>query len=271
VLLVVCSCSKGNERVASSDAKSTNLTAEELTTITSRRVLFGHQSVGENVLEGLRGVIEERSAHWPVAELESGFPAEAPTLVHTYVGENGNPRSKVDAFVRKLDMMAAAPPDVALMKLCYVDFAPDTDVPALFAYYRDTFTQVVASHPRTLIAHATVPLQARGTGLKSAVKRWLGKSTWTDAANLKREEFNALLRAEYRDAALFDIASAESTRADGAREVFVSGGKTGYALAAEYSSDGGHLNPVGQRHVAMEFLLFLRGAVRRLPAEGHAP
>ena len=59
--------------------------------------LFGHQSVGANLLQG----IQELPASWPkpvVVELAAGAPIEGAGIHHLRLGENGSPESKLEAF-----------------------------------------------------------------------------------------------------------------------------------------------------------------------------
>jgi len=74
--------------------------------------------------------------------------------------------------------------------------------------------------------------------------------------------FNDMLIAEYSSRApVFDLARAESTYPDG-RSCFVrQGSKTVYALAPEYTTDGGHLNALGRKWAARAFVAFLAEAL----------
>ncbi len=55
----------------------------------------------------------------------------------------------------------------------------------------------------------------------------------------------------------FDIAKIESTFPDGTRSTFTKDGKTYYSMVPEYTHDGGHLNEMGRKKVAKQFLLLL--------------
>jgi lysophospholipase L1-like esterase len=63
---------------------------------------------------------------------------------------------------------------------------------------------------------------------------------------------------QYRDKEpIFDIAAVESTSPGGTRKSFNQNGKNYYVLADDYSRDGGHLNDLGKKVVAEQFLIFL--------------
>ena len=133
----------------------------------------------------------------------------------------------------------------------------------VFRVYRDTMAGLRASFPRTTFVNLTVPLVTREKGLKSLVKRLLGRPLRGYADNLARENLNRLLRDEYEGTApLFDLARLESTRADGSRVAFEEGGGRYYALEKAWSDDGGHLNGPGRRFIADRLLVYLAGLER---------
>src|SRR5687768_257722 len=111
-----------------------SVTSVDLTRVARQRILFGHQSVGADILRGLAALATAS----PVAGLHiaeaAAAPSDGPVFAHASVGRNGDPRGKTDAFARLLQ--APARFDLALHKYCYVDVQPDTDVDALFADYR---------------------------------------------------------------------------------------------------------------------------------------
>jgi len=95
-------------------------------------------------------------------------------------------------------------------------------------------------------------------GFKDWAKRLLGRPIKDPYANVKRNQFNHLLRTELEGKELiFDLARIESTFPDGSRASFTNAGKTYDALVPDYTYDGGHLNEAGRRMVAEQFLVFL--------------
>jgi hypothetical protein len=69
--------------------------------------------------------------------------------------------------------------------------------------------------------------------------------------NARRAEFNDLMRQTYGGREpVFDLAAAEATFPDGARELHLLHGRQIEALAHSYTDDGGHLNAIGRVQVA---------------------
>lgn len=193
-------------------------------------VLFGHQSVGANILDGVSGLYDNRGLSAPRI-MEWPDTASGGYVTHVYVGENGNPRGKISHFADVV--RAAGTLRIALMKLCYVDIVSDTDVDAVFDRYRSTMAALVQERPDITFLYTTVPL-----------------TVGSSADNAARQRYNAKIRAEYGSTGrLFDVAAVESTRADGSR---TTGGSGSYlTLNPDYASDGdGHLNDTGSRRAA---------------------
>jgi hypothetical protein len=256
------SVDKGHVR---SDVLS-RLSADDRDRLAGLRVAFGHQSVGYDILAGL----EDLSRATPALKMnvvESSSLSATPGITHFRAGKNEFPLTKTEEFVRIIDASGASAPDVALLKFCYIDANPSTDVKAVFAHYRDALAGLKARHPRTTFMHVTMPLRTIQTGWKVSVKNLIGRPIGGYADNTKRQEYNELLRAAYAGREpVFDLASLESTRADGSRMSFTNNGQQGFALAPEYTYDGGHLNEPGRRYVAEQFLVALAQAAKSTAA-----
>ena len=231
--------------------------------LAAKRVYFGHQSVGANIMEGVADLVaaEPRLGLRVVtdaAALEAGG-----AFLHGPVGRNGDPGGKTDDFAARLDGPLAGRVDVAFHKYCYVDVTAASDVPALFERYRAGMARLAAAHPHVVFVHVTAPLVTVPGGAAAGVKRLLGRTPGRAADDLARERFNQLMREAYAGREpLFDLAAVESTRPDGSREAIAAGGARAYALVPAYASDGSHLNEAGRRRVAEALLVFLA----RLPA-----
>jgi lysophospholipase L1-like esterase len=238
--------------------------AEDWNRLASLRIVFGHQSVGSNILEGVADVSRDvPSIHLNIVESAAARAGDDACLVHFRAGQNAYPATKVDDFVRVVDEARAAPPDVAFLKFCYIDANAQSDVRAIFEHYREALAALRARHPDVTFVHLTMPLRVVQTGWRVHVKNLIGRPIGGYADNAKRNEYNARLRAEYGGKApLFDLAEIQSTRADGSRVSFSAGGATHFALAPEYTDDGGHLNALGRRVVAERLLVFLAGIAR---------
>ena len=84
------------------------------------------------------------------------------------------------------------------------------------------------------------------------------KDIWEYDANIRKNEFNDLLRKEYSGKEpIFDLAYVESTFPDGRRSTFTKAGETYYSMAPEYTYDDGHLNETGRKRAAEQLLVLL--------------
>lgn len=248
--------------------------ASDLRTVATARVFFGHQSVGRNVLQGVRALAAEAGVPLRIEEMKAGEASAGPGLFHANIGENGAPDRKIEDFAASV----AGPPesayDIAMLKFCYVDLdegSNERSPQALFGRYAKSVAQLSARLPKTTLIHATMPLTADPPGWKTTLKRWLGRSTWTDDANRRRGEYNRQLRRHYSADGTFDLARIEATRGDGSVSSFNGGGTTVETMAAEHTYDGGHLTDAAGRHVAAAFVHTLAQAVRRRDAVAVQP
>ncbi len=233
------------------------------TALAARRIYFGHQSVGANIMDGVADLLAAEPRLGLHVVTDAGPLERGGAFLHGPVGRNGDPGGKTDDFAARLDGPLAGRVDVAFHKYCYVDVTAASDVPALFAHYQRTMARLAAAHPGVRFVHVTTPLVTVPGGPAAAVKRLLGRTSVRAADDLARERFNELLRGTYAGREpVFDLAAIESTRPDGSREALDVGGHRAYALVPAYAADGSHLNEVGRRRVAEALLVFLA----RLPA-----
>jgi hypothetical protein len=233
---------------------SVELSDEQARHLATQTVFFGHQSVGDNIVQGVRDLmVEDRRLHLNI--INSAYPGgiAGPAFVETHIGENTRPDSKNDAFRAIIDKGLGARGGIAIMKYCYVDIGPDTDISSMFQNYADLVSHLKAKYPALKIVHVTVPLTTVEPAGKAWLKGLLGKPT-ARADNVKRNQFNQLLKETYESRTIFDLAQVESTHADGSREYFLEGKQKVYVLTPEYTIDGGHLNEIG-RHAAAQRLL----------------
>jgi hypothetical protein len=237
--------------------------------LASRKVYFGHQSVGFDIVNGIQDLLG-RDPSLGVRIVESKDPAAlgAACFAHSKSGENKKPWVKIDAFAKTLDSGLGGAADVAFFKFCYVDFTPETDLEKLFDDYKSTMAGLQQRHPGTQIVHLTVPLTTVEAGPKAWAKRVLRRPLAGVRENVIRNRFNDMLRAEYRGKQpLFDLADVEATYPDGRRRTFSKDGASYPALIAGYSHDGRHLNETGRQWVAAHLLRF----VAELPVAPASP
>lgn len=241
--------------------------AADLDALTGRRIFFGHQSVGENILAGLTTTLAAAGRAWPIVDLAAGPPPpapspDAPLLLHARVGTNQQPLTKLAEFRRRIDEDLPGAVDVALLKLCYIDIDERTDTTDLADRYLDTLRDLAARHPRVAFVAVTTPLRHSPGGLGVWVRERLGRPNHSKRANLARGRFNDRLRQAWPAARLFDLAAVEATDSQGRRQTFRYDGATGETLVGAYTSDGGHLNEAGQAHAAEAFVRALAQATR---------
>lgn len=232
------------------------LTEDDLDAVSSRRVFFGHQSVGMNILDAVPGVYAVRGLRAPPIEFGDSCPDQDSGLIrHAFIGQNERPRLKIGDFDAKVRSGIGERADVALMKFCYADITTETDADALFAEYRETLDFLRRDFPGVAFLHVTVPLMARRGRLPELKGRLTGNHLRHGAAeNAARERLNVLIRREYRSRDVFDLAAIESTGPDGGRAAGTYRGQRFYHLHDDYASDPGHLNVDGARIAAEGWL-----------------
>lgn len=243
--LAVAACGQASEREDVIMAAA--VSGEKMNAAAARRVVFAHQSVGMNILDGVRALAAEQGA--PLNIVETREPGASPGLYHFMVGANENPRGKIADFRTAMQAMVKAP-EIALVKLCYVDFKADTDGAALAHEYIAALDELGQRLPQTRFVAVTSPLTTLPSGPKEIIKSLIGRRSPAPAENATRLAFNHVLRRRFSGANLFDIARLEAG-ASGAGEVEY--------LRPSLTYDGGHLNDAGQRLVAAEFLTVLAG------------
>jgi hypothetical protein len=226
-----------------------------------KRIFFGHQSVGDNILAGIKELHPHAADH--IVDIKDSPRSRYPEagLLHARVGSNRNPKSKIDEFRKIIEAEFDGDLDVAFIKLCYVDFNSETDVNDLFAYYKSQMDFLKSRYPDITFVHVTAPLTVNNETLKTRIKKLTGiGEIWEYQGNIKRNLYNRLLLDEYKGKEpVFDIAEVESTRSAGERESFSFNGQNYFSLVKDLSSDGGHLNDDGSKRVASSLLSLMAG------------
>ena len=232
--------------------------AEALAEISSKRIYFAHQSVGQNIIEGLKDIAKDHpGAGLKIVESSDPAALAAPAFVHSRVGKNTKPDTKMDGFAGFVNSGMGKAADIAFFKFCYVDITAGTDVNALFGQYKKTMDNLKRQYPDTVFVHVTAPLTVSEGKVKALLKKLAGRQTGRDD-NLKRNQFNALIKAEYAGKQpVFDLAAIEAQVQGSAAQ------GTALALARGYTDDGEHLNAKGRKRVAEELIKFLAGVKTR--------
>lgn len=242
---------------SASTINRTTWTDEQIHSLENLRIFFGHQSVGDNIVQGVRDLIAEDS-RLQIKLVKSSDPASitGPAFMEAHVGQNMAPRSKNQEFQAILAKGFGSQGGVALLKYCYVDIQANTDVKQLFNAYAILISQLKTKYPKLRIVHVTAPLTTVQSSGKAWVKEFLGKASDRED-NRRRNQFNELMRKAYSSEPIFDLADVESTHEDGSRAFFMDGNIKIFTLASEYTSDGGHLNQAGRRAAAQRMLTTL--------------
>lgn len=266
VLVMVLSCSDVKTiKQEHTQYKTIDEVPEEVWSKVSKlRILFGHQSVGENILEGVADVMKAHPAiNLNIVETRETSKNPGGVFAHFKVGENKKPISKMEDMIAVVKSKENNNLDIAFLKLCYVDIDSKANVQEIFDKYKETVANL--EKPVKLL-HFTVPLTITKKNWKTRLKVILGKKDiWEYSNNIARNEYNRLLLEEYQaKGSLFDIAKIESTYWDGNREEFKYGKKAYSSLIEKYTYDNGHLNEVGRQLVAKELLLTIANSLDRV-------
>ncbi len=230
--------------------------SEDFEAIEDTRIFFNHMSVGDNIMHGVKRIGQGRPLlRYRHLDLARGDRGEYPPAFTTANGgENRKPKTKVDAFKKALDGSFEREPEIALMKFCYVDFNGSTNVQEIFDYYSEAVEEIRSKHRELVIVHVTTPLAVKDPLWKDTIKEATGYKDETAQANIRRHEYNELVRKHFADEPVFDLAHYESLREGGATESFSRSGKEYPSLVPEYASDGRHLNEDGADWVARQLI-----------------
>jgi hypothetical protein len=241
--------------------QSASITHNAWDELSKKKIYFGHMSVGYDIIAGINYIKKiNPSIKLNIQETKNPELIKNGIFAHSANGENTRPKSKIDSFVKTMEAGLGQKVDIAFFKFCYVDFEENTDVNDLFGYYSSSMDLLKKMYPKVTFIHATAPLTAEGESVnvkyyvKYLVKKVLGKAK-NSYINIKRNEFNSLLRKKYDSRHIIDIELFESTKPDGTRYISNDGGKKHNSLVPVYTYDGGHLNETGRVQVADKLLV----------------
>jgi len=263
IILIVFACGgsimeKGNSLLSIDDVD-----LNKIRELTQKSIYFGHQSVGYNILDGIQDQMKEMdNIRFTIVETTDVSKLDGSFFIHSRIGRNSDPLSKMDDFKRIFEQGICDKVDIAFMKLCYVDINVNTDIHKVFEYYKKTLEELKEKYPDVIFVHFTVPLTSPKKDFVSRLKRFIkqisGKYTWEFDDNIKRNLYNDLIIKEYMDKEpVFDLARIESSYMDGRRTKYKKGKTEFYTMVPEYTDDSGHLNETGRKIVAGQLLIFL--------------
>ena len=227
--------------------------------LAQKKIYFGHQSVGFNIVDGIKDLMKENpQIKLNIVETSDQSDFKLGLFAHSRVGKNMDPKSKVDEFANFINDGIGGKADAAALKFCYVDIRSDTNTKNIYVDYSNSISKIKNKYSNITIIHFTTPLTQRQTGIKASIKKLIGRPVGGVDDNIKRNEYNEMLRKEYEEKEpLFDIAKIESTFPNGTRCSFTKDGKTYYSMVPEYTYDGGHLNETGRKKAAEQLLILL--------------
>jgi len=232
--------------------------------LAGEKIYFGHQSVGFNIINGIREVVRDNpQIKLNIVETRQVNDFGHGIFAHSRIGLNEEHQSKIDDFVDLIGSETGNRYEYAFFKYCYVDAVAKTDIKQMFISYKSGINKIKKKHPDIVIIHFTIPLTVTKASWKTKVKKVFGKKIWEYEDNIKRNEFNTLLKHEFvGNEPVFDIASFESISPDGKESFFTVNGDKYFSMLPEYSDDGGHLNRKGSRIVAEQLLIFLANQLK---------
>lgn len=259
-LLMIFSCSgRETEQKKISYISLKDIPDQTREKLSKKSFFFGHQSVGYNIIDGVQEIMKEYpKIKFHIVESTDASAIVPGTIVHSKVGKNSQPRTKIDDFSKFIGEGIGKKADAVALKFCYVDIKSNSDPEALFSEYEKEIEKIRKSYPDLAIIHITVPLTTLQSGPKAWIKKIIGRQISGVKENINRYQYNELLLNKYQaQDPILDIAQIESTNPDGTRSTFVVDGKTYYSLVPEYTTDGGHLNEIGKNKVAEQLILLL--------------
>ncbi len=225
--------------------------------LSQTRIFFGHQSVGQNIVEGLKEIAGQHPAiRLNIQETVNPDDFGLPIFAHVTIGRNTDPLSKIEHFREILDSGLGQVLDIAIFKFCYVDITRKTDVEALLVQYDEVIVSIAKKFPELKVITFTAPLTAMPKGMKPLIKNLLERFETLKQDNIQRKRLNERMLAKYGNS-VFDLADIEATRPNGTKAGFKKGDISFPLLDPSYTDDGGHLNRMGRQIVAAELLLFL--------------
>lgn len=248
-MMTACKEEKKGGRLMSSNEQ---ISPAEWQAVTQKKIIFGHQSVGNNILSGVKALTAQAGIN--LKFIESRSAATEAGITHFKIGKNEDPESKIKDFEETLVNGLAKGADIALVKLCYVDITANTDAKKLAQDYIASLDRLSIKFPSTAFIAVTAPLTTVQSGPKVFIKRLLGREPGGFAANFKRQEFNTILRSRYgQKGSLFDLAKIESEGAGN----YQFNGQPIEVMNPAFTDDGGHLNATGEKIVASKLLKFI--------------
>jgi hypothetical protein len=235
-----------------------DITRAQWDSLSGKRIFFGHQSVGGNIVEGMSDVLNSnKDIKLVIIESDKPENLKPGVFEHALIGQNEQPLSKIQAFSDLIERGTGKNSDITFFKFCYIDINKSTDVKSLFNTYQQKMSELKAAYPGVTFIHVTVPFRLPDKNLKYWMKKAIGIEP-SKKNNIARNRYNDLLRSAYEGKEpVFDLARLEAVSPDKNLCSFEDNGNRIMVLCPEYTDDGGHLNAFGRKYVAEQLLVFL--------------
>ena len=124
-------------------------------------IYFGHKSVGNNIIKGIRAIASENKRNdLIIYRLDEEEKLPENYFVHSSIGKNGDPISKIREFQTNIDSLIKENLKIAMMKFCFADFDNNSDIDGVFQTYVTTIDSIKNDYPDLIIIHFTIPLKA---------------------------------------------------------------------------------------------------------------
>lgn len=245
-----------NEQTTNIDKEINKMEKLEFDFLKGKKVFFGHQSVGNNMINGLNTLIENNDDlnFIKVLTIENYLKLENKDddslfyFIHTRIGENGHPQKKIDDFKKNIQILHEV--DAAFMKFCYADIRPHSNIESIYTNYKSAHIELSNEFKNTKFIYFTVPVTAKQGTIKRVIKSIVGK----EDQNINRFKYNELLRNDSIQY-LFDIAFHESNNN-------LSKSKGIEYLKKEYTYDENHLNETGSKYIVSLLINFLNKSLK---------
>ena len=105
--------------------------------LSHKKIYFGHQSVGYNILEGVQELMKEnKNITLNVIETEKPPATGDGFLSHSPIGDNFHPLTKIEDYKKKIIENFGGDLDIALLKFCWVDINAQSNIEGLFNDYK---------------------------------------------------------------------------------------------------------------------------------------
>jgi hypothetical protein len=230
--------------------------------LAEKRIFFGHQSVGYNIIDGMINILDEyNNIKLNIVETDKAAKFDGPIFAHSRVGRNTDPASKITSFINIMDSGVGNKVDIAFFKFCYVDIMLDSDPQKIFGIYSAAIDDLKERYPRIRFMHVTVPLCSAPVRaerkIKENIKLLFGIPGLLED-NVNRNLYNRLLNETFSETEpVFDLAWLESVNPDGFRSYVNKGSEKVFFLSPQYTNDGGHLKQECRKRIAEQLLIIL--------------